>query len=151
MEINTKLFGNIMIEDKKIIEFENGMIGFPEYKKFTLIFDSENEGTASISWLQSVEKPDLAFPVIDPLVVKEDYSPTVEDDLIQGLGELTQDNLLILVTMTVPSDIEKMTVNLKAPLVINSDTRKGCQIIIEDDLQVRYPVYDILKNAKGDE
>ena len=89
------------------------------------------------------------MPVMDPLLVKEDYNPVVEDELLKGLGEITEENLVILVTMTVPGNIEEMSVNLKAPVIINADTRKGAQIIVENqDYEVKYKVYDVLKNKK---
>ena len=91
------------------------------------------------------------MPVIKPWLVKEDYNPVVEDELLQGMGELTEENLVILLTMNVPSDLKQMSVNLKAPLIINSDTRKGAQIIVENkDYEVKYKVYDILRNKKED-
>ena len=65
------------------------------------------------------------------------------------LGELTEENLVILLTMTVPSNIKEMTVNLKAPIVINADTRKGTQIIVENqDYEVKYKVYGILSQKQ---
>ena len=68
--------------------------------------------------------------------------------MVEQIGGLTEENTFILVTLTVPSDIEKMTVNLKAPFVINSDTNKGFQMIVENDYPVKYPIYDILKARK---
>ena len=67
------------------------------------------------------------------------------------IGELTEENLVILVTMTVPEQIEQMSVNLKAPIIVNADTRKGAQIICENnDYEVKYKIYDILNAKKGD-
>lgn len=58
----------------------------------------------------------------------------------------------MLVVLTVPSDLTKMTANLKAPLVINTDTRKGCQIIVNnEEYQVRYNVYDYVQSLKKEE
>jgi flagellar assembly factor FliW len=99
-----------------------------------------------------VDEPTLALPVIKPWIVKEDYNPVVEDELLQGLGEITEENLVILLTMTVPEDLTNMSVNLKAPLIINSDTRKGAQIVAENqDYEVKYKIYDILQAKKGEE
>ena len=58
----------------------------------------------------------------------------------------------MLVTVTVPSDLTKMTVNLKGPIVINAQTRRACQVIVEgDEYAVKYPIYDILKAGKAGE
>lgn len=148
MKAATRLFGEIEIDESKIITFEDGIIGFPDMKKFTLIFDEEKEGRPSISWLQSMDEPEIAFPVIDPLFVCEAYNPSVEDELLKNLGTIKEDNLYVLVTVTVPQDIKELAVNLKAPIVINTDTRKASQIIVEDDLPVRYRIYEILEEAK---
>ena len=148
MKANTRIFGEIEIQDDKIIHFENGIIGFPELKEFTLIFDSEKEDKTSISWLQSLNEPELAFPVMDPLTVYPDYNPSIEDELLKPLGELTPDNLFVLVTVTVPTDIQEIAVNLKAPIVINTDTKKANQLIVDNDLPVRYKIYDIIQSGK---
>ena len=89
------------------------------------------------------------MPVMDPLIVMPDYNPEVEDELLKPMGELNPDQVLVLVTLTVPSEIKKMSVNLRAPIVIHTETRKACQVIVEDDrYQVKYPIYEILQAAK---
>ena len=148
MKAATRLFGEIEIDESKIITFEDGIIGFPDKKKFTLILDEEKEGRQSISWLQSMDEPEIAFPVMDPLFVCETYNPSVEEELLKNLGTIKEDNLYVLVTVTVPQNIKELAVNLKAPIVINTDTRKASQIIVEDDLPVRYRIYEILEEAK---
>lgn len=150
MKINTRIFGEIEIADEKIITFENGIIGFPDLKRFTLLHDEEKGKTAGIRFLQSIEEPGFAMPVMDPFVVKEDYAPEVEDELLAGLGELTDENILVLVTVTIPSDLTQMTVNLQGPFIINVDERKACQMIVDaNDYPVKYPVYDILQARKA--
>ena len=148
MRVTTRLFGEIDIEDSRILHMEHGMIGFPELQKFSLLYDSEREDAANISWLQSMDEPEIAFPMIDPLLICPDYDPTIQDELLEPLGELTETNLYVLVTVTVPKNIEEMAINLRAPIVINTDTMKGCQLIVEDDLPVKYKIYEQLKAAK---
>ena len=148
MTIETRIFGEVTIDDQKIIHFENGIIGFPDLTDFALIYDAEKGNDVGIRWMQSIQEPAFAMPVMDPLLVKEDYNPEVEDELLKPLGGLDPDQLLVLVTVTVPKDIKKMTVNLKGPFVINAETRKACQIIIEEDIDVKFPVYDILESRK---
>ena len=67
---------------------------------------------------------------------------------IKTLGDLTEDNTYILVTLTAAADKKDTTVNLKAPLVINTDTRKGCQVIVEDDYPIKFNVYEAVKGRK---
>ena len=145
MKITTKLFEEIEVDEDKLITFPQGIIGFPELTDFLLIHDSESEG--GIRWMQSIQEPAFAMPVIDPLIVMPDYNPSIEDDLLKPLGEVKEENTLVLVTITVPHDIEKMTVNLKGPIVINGENRKATQMIIDDERYlVKFPIYQILKD-----
>lgn len=149
MKADTRLFGKIDIEEEKLITLEGGMIGLPEYQKFALIFDEEKgQKESSIMWLQSMDDPATAFPVMQPNLVKPDYNPTVNDELLLPLGELTEANTYVLVTMTAAADVKETSVNLKAPIIINTDTRKGCQMIVEDDYPVKYRIYEAVKERK---
>lgn len=148
MLINTKHFGEIDLNEDKIIHFENGIFGFEDFKRYTIIYD-EDGTKPDISWLQSLDEPLLAIPVISPFIVKPDYNPEVEDELLKPLGDITDENIAVLVSITVPSVIENITANLKAPFIINSDEKKGAQIIVENsDYEVKYHFYEQLKAYK---
>ena len=152
MRLITRIFGEVEIEDSKIINFPNGIIGFPDLKKFTLMHDESDEdgaATNTIKWLQSIDEPGFAMPVMDPLIVCPDYSPEIDKTKIEEVGELDDEDILVLVTVTVPHDLEKMTVNLMGPFVINTESMKGVQTIVENsDYPVKFPIYDILKKNK---
>lgn len=149
MLVKTKYFGEINLSEDKIITMEHGMFGFEEYKKYTILYDSEKEGRPNVSWFQSVEEPSLAFSVINPTAVMEDYNPIVEDEILKGLGEITEENIVVLLPLTVPQEVTNMTANLKAPIIINADTRKGAQVVVEnEEYEIKYKIYDILKGKK---
>ena len=148
MKITTKVFGEITIEDDRIIHFPSGIIGFPELTDFDLIHDEE-KGAGAIHWLQSIQEPAFAMPVMDPLIVCPDYNPEVDDELLRPIGELVPDEILVMVTVTIPSDLTRMTVNLRGPVIINALEKKACQVIVEGDAYpVKYPIYDILNSRK---
>lgn len=152
MVIETKIFGEIEIADDKIITFESGIVGFPNLKRFALLHDEEKGTDAGIRFLQSLDEPAFAMPVMDPLLVKQDYDPEVDDELLAGAGNITAENILVLVTVTVPSDLTKMSVNLQGPFVINVEEHKACQVIVEKgDYPVKFPIYDILQARKAGE
>ena len=149
MKLKTKIFGEIEIDEEKVICFENGIVGFPELKRFALVHDVEKEDGGTVRWMQSLEEPAFAMPVLDPLVIMPDYNPQVEDELLKPIGGLDPDHVLVLVTLTVPSDIKKMSINLRAPILVHAQSRKACQIIVDDEkYSVKYPIYDILQTAK---
>ena len=153
MKVNTKLFGEIEIDDDKIITFDGGIVGFPDLKRFALMHDEgeEDEGQG-LSFMLSLDEPAFAMPVVNPLFVKDSYNPVVEDDYLIPLGELKEEDMLVLVTVTVPHDITKMTVNLMAPFIVNAATKKAVQVILDEDdkYPVKYPIYEILAKAKDE-
>ena len=145
MKITTRVFGEIDIEESKIIHFQGGIVGFPELTDFAIIHDAEKDSENPIRWMQSMQEPNFAMPVMDPLAVCPDYNPTVEDEMLKPIGERNPDSILVLVTLTVPQDVKKMSVNLQAPFIINADERKAIQLIVDPDkYEVRFPIYDII-------
>lgn len=149
MVAETKFFGKIDIEDDKIIEFPMGIIGFEDLKKFALIYDSEREERSKISWLQSMEEPLMALPVINPIDISESYNPIIEDELTKLIGDPADQDILILVTMSIPSDMTKVTANLKAPIIINTVNCKAMQVIAENpEYKIKYNVYDAIERLK---
>ena len=148
MKATTRLFGEIEIGEEKIVTMEQGIIGFPNLNHFTLIFDSEKEEKSGIMWLQSLDDGEVAIPVLVPTELMPEYNPTVNNELLEGLGSLTPENIYVLGTVTVPKDIRRISVNLKAPIIVNTDTNRGCQLIVEDDYEVRHNIYDLIKDGK---
>lgn len=144
VEVNTRVFGKIAVEEEKILRFERGILGFPDLKEFTLIFNLEKGSDSGIKWLQSLQEPGFALPVMNPELIKQGYTPMVSEEYLKLLGDtLDRDNTLILVTVTVPKDITKTTVNLRAPIIINTETKKAVQLICEDEsYSIRYAIYD---------
>ena len=113
------------------------------------MFDEEKGKNAPIRWLQSLQETEFAMPVMDPLMVASDYNPEVEEDYLIPLGEVTPDNALVLVTVTVPKDLTKMSVNLQAPIIINADSKKATQMIVNtEQFPIKYYIYDILQAMK---
>ena len=130
VKVDTRWFGTIDIDDEKIITFDLGVIGFEDCKKFTLIYDVDKGDEASIMWLQSLD----------------------EDEMLKALGsDIKEADLIVFCVLTVPADITKMTINFKAPIIVNADTLKGVQLIADNnDYEVRYPIYSILEERKGE-
>ena len=150
MKIETKIFGEIEISEEKIVTFQDGIIGFPEMKRFALLHDEERGAGAGIRFLQSLDEPGFAMPVMDPLAVKPDYDPEVDDELLATGCNKTEENLLVLVTVSIPGDLTQMSVNLQGPIIINIDEHKACQLIVENsNYPVKFPVYDILQARKA--
>ena len=119
-------------------------------KRYTLIFDEEKKDKGNIMWLQSLDEPDFAMPVMLPHVVKPDYAPALNEDSLEPLGDLTEDNTYVLVTVRVPKNPKEASINLKAPIVINTDINVGDQIIIDGNEPVRYLIHDAIHGKDGE-
>ncbi len=164
MQLSTKHFGELEIEESKIIGFPVGLPGFPQCRNFILlnsngeVLDGKTERSGksaedlysdSFYWLQSTEDGDLAFVLLDIYSVKADYNPEFYDDPVTELGE-SQTGFLIYNIVVIPEEIENMTVNLKAPVVINFSNMTGRQLIVSnEEYHVRHRVLDEIINQKG--
>ena len=130
MKIGTKYFGNIEIGEEKIIHFENGVLGFEDYKDYTILYDNEKE-KSFFSWLQSTEESSLAFPIVNPFNVVESYNPQINDDMLELIGGISDEDTVVFLMATIPENVKQASVNMKAPLIINASSRKGVQVIAE--------------------
>ncbi len=152
MLIHTKHFGEINLEEDKIIFFDNGIMGYENYKKYAILYNQEDGEKRGISWLQSLEEQELALPVINPFMIREDYNPEVEDDLLVTLGDIREDNSLVLVSITVTHDVQSITANLKAPFIINTESRKGAQLIAQNsEYEIKYNIAELIKLSQTKE
>ncbi len=129
--IQTARFGTLEADPDLIITFPDGLIGFETCQRFLVVRHAEN---SAFRWLQSLEEPAVAFPVIEPNEFRADYAPTISDSDARSLALTTDTPTLIFAVVTVPPhDPRAMTANLLGPLVINGLTRQGRQVIIQDE------------------
>ena len=128
--IATKNFGDIEVREDQVITFSPGLLGFSEFHRYVLI---EHGHESPFLWLQCVDKPDLAFVVIDPLYVLPDYKVSLINGIQKELDVKNLQDLKILVILTIPPGRpQEMTANLMGPLLINLTNRRGKQLVIEN-------------------
>lgn len=145
MKLITKHFGEIEIDENKIINFIDGIPGFDDQKRFVII-DNPDE-SVPFKWLQSIDEPELAFVIINPFVFKDDYEFDLPTHIIEKLKIRDESDVLVYSIVVIPEDITKMTANLAGPVIINSRERLGKQIVLDDN---RYTTkHYILENAKA--
>ncbi len=127
ISVKTSRFGEIEIDEKDVIELPAGLIGFPELKQYVLL---DHEKDSPFKWLQSLDDGAIAFVLINPLLFKPDYTVEVTEAEVSDLHIESEDDAVISVIITMPSNPQNMTANLKAPLIFNLKNRKGKQIIL---------------------
>ena len=120
------------------IQFQEGLIGFYECKSFRLI---AREEIAPFRWLQSTDRPDIGFLVIDPSLVISDYKAIIPNREWESLGVADPEKGMVLVTCMVAQSSGASTGNLQAPLLVNFQKRAGKQVILtETGLTSRHPL-----------
>ena len=148
MDIETTRFGNITIEDDKILSFSDGLPGFEDCKQFVLLAAEE---TGMMHWLQAVEQPEVSLCVLDVFRGIPDYSPDIPDEVFAEL-EATESDLVVLSVLVVPPSITDMTTNLIAPILINHQNNRGKQCILEKgDYSARHRVFSDLQELISQE
>ncbi len=130
MEIQTKYHGVIEIYENEIIYFENGIPGFSEQDKFTII-PLDDEGTFLI--LQSLNSSNLAFVVVNPFNYFPKYNFTLEDSVVEKLGISSPVDVIVYIILTVEDPFENTTANLQAPIIINSKNQQAKQVVLNND------------------
>jgi len=127
MLIETTRFGNVEIDGSRVITFKDGLLGFPEHRRFALIQTTDD---GIFFWLQSVDDPALAFLVCDPLAFVPDFQAQVRPDDVHTLGlhDLTDCRVLVIVNKV----DGYLTGNLLGPLVIGAHSLLGKQLVLSD-------------------
>lgn len=134
MKLETRQFGTVEVQPDSIITFPMGLLGFESLHDFVLLDQAE---VSPLQWLQSVDDPQLAFTVIDPVTIFEDYAPALSGEDREAL-ELGGDTpAMVRVLVTVPDNPRDMTANLLGPLVFNPARAKGRQVVLHES---GYPV-----------
>lgn len=133
-KIETLRFGEIEIDEKKIIHFNRGIPAYSSEKEFVLIPYNPKDPTESpYLFMQSVKSPDLAFFITSPYYFFQDYEFEIADDVISELDIQSPDDILVYVIITVPGgSVKDMTANLLAPVIINTKNLQAKQNVIEN-------------------
>ena len=144
MQIETIRFGQVCIDESKLITFNEGIPGLEEYHMYALL---QFEESYPIIWLQSVYEGGVCLPVLDTFAVLTEYVFDIEDEDVEVLELNGPEDLHVVSVLVIPDDIRKMTVNLAAPVIINTVTGKAKQIMLGgSEYNVRAPVFqDICK------
>ena len=136
MLIDTTRFGKVEIDDTRVITFKDGLLGFPNHRRFALLQAAED---SIFFWLQAVEDPTLAFLTCDPLAFAPDYQAQIRPDDVRTLELRELTDCQVLVILNKHDGI--MTANLLGPLVIGAHSLLGKQLVLSDKrYSTRHPI-----------
>lgn len=137
LKIETTRFGTIEVDEKSTFKLPDGILGIPDATNY-LLLEHDSEGTP-FKWLQSMEKPDLAFIVMDPNLVVENYRVQFDQEMTEKLGVTEPTEAFAMMSIVnIPKDNPiGMTVNLRAPILVHVEKRVGWQVVLPNE---EYPI-----------
>lgn len=145
MEVKTKTLGTVDVEKDKIITFPNGILGFEEYHDYAII-EAEYK---PFFWMQSLDEQNLAFLIIDPFIIAENYQLDVDDKTLGEIDVESAADVIVFAIVTIPADGGPVTANLQGPVVINKKNNQAMQVILSDQRwTTKFNIVRALK-AKG--
>ena len=144
LEIKTGRFGQILVSKDEMISIPGGVLGFPELTEYILV--DPNDDTLML-WLQSTQKSEIAFAVLEPKIFRPDYSVRLSAAELRELKLSNINQSAVFSILTIPEDIALMTANLKAPLVINLKEQIAKQVVLqENEYSIKHPMFKELKS-----
>lgn len=137
MKVDTKAFGLLDVDERQKIFFPYGILGFEPLKDYVLL----DAAQPPFYWLQSTDRVEVAFPLIDPRVFRPDYGLSIDSGELAEIGIHAPEDALDFAIVTIPDDPAEMTANLQGPIVINKSNRIGRQSIsLDPRWKVRHPI-----------
>ncbi len=147
IRVKTRPFGEIEVDERQVISFPDGILGFEYVRKFIILDSHEN---SPFKWLQAFDEPDLAFVIIRPVDFMGEYELVVSQAELEAVGAENDRELLVFAIVTIPANPRDMTANLQGPIIVNPSSKTGRQAIsLSDRYRVRHRVLDEMESAAG--
>ncbi|MFM9996801.1 MAG: flagellar assembly protein FliW [Phycisphaerales bacterium] len=145
MDVRTTRFGTVRIADDRVVTFPRGLLGFPRATRYCLLEPGDD---AAFFWLQSIDEPSLAFVVTDPSLFLGDYSVPIRPEQASDLALDTLEDAQVFVIVNKVD--QQLTGNLQGPLVVNTKTRVGEQLVLaEKRWTTRHPLVRVDAAARA--
>lgn len=148
MQIEVKGLGVVDYEEEELLVFDEGLYGFDDLHKYLPVpFDESDR----IFILQSIEEPLISFVLMNPFMIAEDYNPIPIAADLKAIGNPKLDDVSFYVICSLKESLDKSTLNLKCPIIVNALNKKAKQIILDDSqYQLRHNLKDYEANlVKG--
>lgn len=147
MQISTKFLGDVEIQESEVITFEGGLPGLPDYEKYALL---SLDADLPLALLQSTDESQVGFIVAFPFAFKQDYAFDLTEEDKESLQIEQEEEVLTYSIVTLKEIFTDSTLNLLAPVVINTKKKLGKQIILSnsDKYPLRYPIQSEVGSAK---
>jgi flagellar assembly factor FliW len=143
VKIESSRFGQLEVGDAEKIFIPKGILGFPDLLHYCLV--DPNDDTLML-WLQSIEKPDICFPLLEPRLFQTNYTVRLSAADLRELNLTNVNQSAVYSIITIPQDMTQMSANFKAPLVINVMGQLAKQVVLqENDYPLKLEIFKSLK------
>lgn len=139
MTLHTQHLGDVTYAPENVIYFEEGIPGFEDAKEFILVMSEQPE--LPFHYLQSIDQPAVVFIVTSPFLFVEHYDFELSDDIVEKLGIISPEEIFVYSVVSIPKKAQYTTINLSAPIIINTTKNKGKQVILEEIDDIRHEIF----------
>ena len=146
MDVKTRAGKTVSVDNDHILNFPEGLLGFELYHNYA-IYDSEYP---PFMWMQSIEDQKLAFLVVDPFLICNDYELDVDDKSLSKIGIKSPSDVFVMSIVTIPQGEGPVTANLQGPIIINKNTKECLQVILNSNRwTTKHDIIKALKSREG--
>lgn len=145
MDVKTKSGKTVSVNEDHIFNFPEGLFGFELYKNYA-VYESEYP---PFMWMQSIEEQNLAFLIVDPFLICDDYELDIDDKNLAKIGITSPKDVFVMAIVTIPQDSSPVTANLQGPLIINKNNNQCLQVILNSNRWTTK--HDIIRALKSRE
>jgi flagellar assembly factor FliW len=141
--VPSRSLGTLTVPADEVIAFTSPIAGFADSLRYALVPHSLPVAgdRASVAWLQAIDNPFQAFVVTDPWMIAPDYSPEISDADAAELGLESFEHARVFGILTIPADPREISINLRAPIVVNVNDRRAKQVVLlGEEYGTRHPV-----------
>lgn len=145
MQIQSRVFGAIDVDDAQVVNLTEPMPGFPALKRFVLL---DPDPGSPFKWFQSLDDGNVCFLIADPREFFPDYRVEISGTRLSDLNLAEEQDAVVAVVLTAGEDLRRTTANLLAPLIFNAEKGLARQVILDGSGHpVRARLFEELKEA----
>ena len=147
MKLHTARFGEMDVTEERLVTFESGIPGLEHFTTYCLL-PADDQDESPFYFLQSTEESGLCFFLADPFSFYPNYEVNLDDSTLAQLNLTDPAHALVLSILTVQGSLKEATMNLKAPLIFNTEERTGKQLVLKQEYGIKEP---LLKQVNTEE
>jgi flagellar assembly factor FliW len=130
MRVDTPRFGEVDVPEDTILTFPCGIYGFPDVRDCCLF---PYQVGLPLRWLQCLDDTRVAFLTVEPHAFLPDYEIELAETDAADLSLERASQAAVITLVTLLHESRAVATNLVAPIIINMETRRAKQVLLNDD------------------